>query len=104
LPGAIATFVAYAVREAVGPSMRIVASPEPNGRARIDVEVPSERLQAVELESVLDPARAPGTTEHRGLSLALRLGRAIVELHGGSIELDRRAGTETFSLHLPTTP
>jgi signal transduction histidine kinase len=103
LPRAIATFVAYAVRETVGPSMRIVASPEPNGRARIDVEVPSERLQAVELESLLDPSRAPGTTEHRGLSLALRLGRAIVELHGGSIELDRRAGTETFSLHLPTT-
>lgn len=103
LPRAIATFVAYAVREAAGPSMRIVASSAPNGRARIDVEVPSERLQPLELESVLDPARAPGTTEHRGLTLALRLGRAIVELHGGSIELDRRAGTETFSLHLPTT-
>jgi signal transduction histidine kinase len=101
LPRAVATFVAYAVREAGGPSLRIVATPEPPNRARIDVEVPSERLKAGELESVLDPARAPGTTEHRGLSLALRLGRAIVELHGGSVELDRRAGTETFSLHLP---
>jgi signal transduction histidine kinase len=102
LPRAVATFVAYAVREAAGPSLRIIATAEPPGRARVDVEVPSERLKAGELESVLDPARAPGTTEHRGLSLALRLGRAIVELHGGTIELDRRAGTETFSLHLPT--
>jgi hypothetical protein len=90
------------VREAAGPSLRIVAASEPPGHARIDVEVPSERLKAGELESVLNPGRAPGTTEHRGLSLALRLGRAIVELHGGSVELDRRAGTETFSLHLPT--
>jgi signal transduction histidine kinase len=101
LPRAVATFVAYAVREAAGPSLRIVATVESPGRARIDVEVSSERLRAGELESVLDPARAPGTTEHRGLSLALRLGRAIIELHGGTVELDRRAGTETFSLHLP---
>ena len=90
LPRAVATFVAYAVREAVGPSLRIVATAEPPGRARIDVEVPSERLKEGELESVLDPARAPGTTTHRGLSLALRLGRAIVELHGGTVELDRQ--------------
>jgi signal transduction histidine kinase len=101
LPRAIATFIAYAVREAGGSSLRIVATPEPPGRARIDIEVPSERFRAGELESLLDPTRAPGTTEHRGLSLALRLGRAIVELHGGRVELDRRAGTETFSLHLP---
>ncbi|HVR20623.1 MAG TPA: HAMP domain-containing sensor histidine kinase, partial [Polyangiaceae bacterium] len=102
LPRAVATFVAYAVREAVGTSLRIVATAEPPRYARIDVEVPGERLKAGELESVLDPTRAPGTTTHRGLSLALRLGRAIVELHGGTVELDRRAGTETFSVHLPT--
>jgi signal transduction histidine kinase len=101
LPRAVATFVAYALREAAEPSLRIVATPEAPGRARIDVEVPSERLKVGELESVLDPARAFGTTQHRGLSLAIRLGRAIVELHGGSVELDRRAGVDTFSLHLP---
>ncbi len=102
LPRAVATFVAYAVREAVGASLRIVATSEASGFARIDVEIPSERLKEGELESMLDPGRAPGTTEHRGLSLALRLGRAIVELHGGTVALDRRAGTETFSLRLPT--
>jgi signal transduction histidine kinase len=103
LPRAVATFVAYAVREAAGESLRIVAAPGAAGLARIDVEVPNERLKAGELESVLDRGHAPGLTEHRGLSLALRLGRAIIELHGGTVELDRRAGTETFSLHLPTT-
>jgi len=102
LPRAVATLVAYAVREAAGPSLRIVAAPEAPGLARIDVEVPNERVKARELESVLDPGHAPGLTEHRGLSLALRLGRAIVELHGGTVTLDRRAGTETFSLHVPT--
>jgi signal transduction histidine kinase len=102
LPRAVATFVAYAVREAAGESLRIVAAPGAAGLARVDVEVPNVRLKAGELESVLDRGHAPGLTEHRGLSLALRLGRAIIELHGGRVELDRRAGTETFSLHLPT--
>jgi signal transduction histidine kinase len=101
LPRAVATFVAYAVREARGPQLRILATLGERGTARIDVEVPSERLKAGDLESVLDPTRAPGVTEHRGLSLALRLGRAIVELHGGSIRLDRSAGVEMFSLRLP---
>ena len=102
LSRALATFLAYAVRESEAPSLRVMLSPEPNGVARVDVEVPSENFSVPRFEALLDPTRAPGATEHRGLALALRLGRSIVDVHGGSIEVTLRGGVGRFSIFLPT--
>jgi signal transduction histidine kinase len=102
LARALATFLAYAVREAEAPSLRVMLSSEPLGIARIDVEVPSSRFSVPRFEALLDPTRAPGTTEHRGLALALRLGSSIIDAHGGSIEVTQRGGIGRFSLFLPT--
>jgi signal transduction histidine kinase len=98
---ALATFVAYAVREGTGPSLRIVVTTEGDRGVRIEIEVPGERFRQSEVEAVLNPTSAPGTTEHRGLALALRLGRSIIELHGGRVTLAARQGIGVFSLYLP---
>jgi signal transduction histidine kinase len=101
LSRALATFIAYAVREGTGPTMRIVVGAEGDRGVRIEIEVPGERFRQSELEAVLDPTSAPGATEHRGLALALRLGRSIIELHGGRVTLAERQGVGVFSLYLP---
>ncbi|HEY3497468.1 MAG TPA: HAMP domain-containing sensor histidine kinase [Polyangiaceae bacterium] len=101
LSRALATFVASALREAVGSSVRIVVGMEPDQRVRIEIEVPGERYRTSEIATALDPPRAPGEAPHRGLALALRLGRSIIELHGGDVALVDRPGAGSFSLHLP---
>jgi signal transduction histidine kinase len=101
LSRALATFVAYAMREATAPSLRIAAGLERPGEIRLEIEVPSERFRESDLSGLLKPPDAPGAAEHRGLALALRLGRSIVELHGGSVTAARRAGVGVFSLRLP---
>lgn len=101
LSRALATFVAYAVREGTGPTLRIVVGTDGDRGVRIEVEVPGERFRQSEVEAVLDPTSAPGATEHRGLALALRLGRSIIELHGGRVTLSARQGVGVFSLYLP---
>jgi signal transduction histidine kinase len=104
LSRALATFVAYAMREATAPSIRIVALAELPVWTRLDIEIPSERFDEVELAALLDPPDAPGSVEHRGLALALRLGRSVVELHGGLVIAFRRGGAGGFSLLLPAEP
>lgn len=104
LPRALATFVGYSMREASAPSLRVVAASETPAWVRLDIEVPSDRFDEVELSALLDPPDAPGAAEHRGLALGLRLGRSIVELHGGIVMASRRAGTGAFSLLLPAEP
>jgi len=104
LPRALATFVAYAMRQATTPSLRVVAAPEASAWVRLDIEIPSERFDETELAALLDPPDTPGAVEHRGLALALRLGRSIVELHGGMVIAARRAGSGAFSLLLPAEP
>jgi signal transduction histidine kinase len=101
LSRALAPFVASALRGAVGRSVRIVVGVEPDRRVRIEIEVPGESLRASEIRRMLSPPREPGTTEHRGLALALRLGQSIVELHGGSVSLVDHTGAGSFTLHLP---
>jgi signal transduction histidine kinase len=101
LSRAIATFVAYAMREATTPSLRIAVGRETEAHVRIEIEVPSERFRESDLSGLLKPPDAPGAAEHRGLALALRLGRSIVELHGGNVTPARRAGVGVFSLLLP---
>ena len=101
LSRALATFLAYAMREATTTSLRVVVAPESPFRVRLDIEVPSERFNEGDLSGLLKPPDAPGAAEHRGLALALRLGRSIVELHGGSVTPARRSGVGVFSLLLP---
>jgi signal transduction histidine kinase len=101
LSRALATVVACAIREAVGPSVRIVVGLEQDRRVRVEVEVPGERLRTSEIRTLFDPPDAPGAIEHRGLALALRLGRTIIELHGGDVTLVDHPGAGSFRLHLP---
>jgi signal transduction histidine kinase len=101
LPRALATFVAYAMREAESPTLRVVVTSDTENRLRLEVEVPNDRFNVAELDAMFDPSRAPGAGAHRGLALALRLGRSIVELHQGAISLSKRAGGGAFVLHLP---
>lgn len=103
LSRALATFIAYAMREATTPALRIAAGLESADKMRIEIEVPSERFRETDLSGLLKPPDAPGSAEHRGLALALRLGRSIVELHGGSVAPVRRAGVGAFALVLPIT-
>jgi signal transduction histidine kinase len=100
LPRALATFVAYAMRVAESPTLRVVATAE-GDRLRLEVEVPNDGFNVAEIDAMLDPSRAPTAGVHRGLALALRLGRSIVELHQGAIALSKRPGGGAFVLHLP---
>jgi len=104
LSRALATFVAYAMREAATPSLRVVAAAASNDRVRIDIEIPSDRFDEAELAAQLNPPDTPGAAEHRGLALALRLGRSIVELHGGTVTPVRRGGAGVFAVVLPAAP
>ncbi len=110
LAQALATFIGHARRSAVRPSMRVRAGvrlptqrPQPNlykQKLRIDIEIPSPRFTAQELEAMLDPERQPG--QHRGLALGLRLARSIVEHHGGRVRVTGRTVTEpAFLVELP---
>ena len=106
LSRALATFIAQALRAAEAPSVYVSARRE-GPFVEVEVEVPSQRMSPQKLESLLDPHLEPGAAEHRGLALGLRLGRSIIELHEGSVEVGQRGRTGTFRLRLPvdgTTP
>jgi signal transduction histidine kinase len=54
---------------------------------------------------MLDPARQPGESRHRGLALGLGLARAVVELHGGSVGVtDLGPKGIVFTVRFPTLP
>ncbi len=99
---AIATLIGHAVRTADRDWVRMRAGPSRTGGVRIDVEVPSTRFSAAQLDAMLDPGRAPGRDEHRGLALGLGLARAVIDLHGGSITVAEREGKGSlFTVRLP---
>lgn len=111
LSQALATFIGHARRTAERQSMRIrvetdEASDKPTlarRRVRIHIEVPSGRFSAHDLEAMLNPEQQPG--QHRGLALALRLAKSIVELHGGRVKMAGRTVREpAFSVVLYTRP
>jgi hypothetical protein len=82
--------------------MRVL--PSRTGGVRIDLEVPSTRVRAPELAALLDSKRAPGRGEHRGLALALGLVRAIIDAHGGSINVaDRGEKGSVLTVRLPAS-
>ncbi len=99
---ALATLVGHAVRTAERDYARMRVLPSRTGGVRIDLEVPSTRVGALELAALLDEKRAPGRGEHRGLALALGLVRAIIVAHGGSINVaDRGEKGSVLTVRLP---
>ncbi|HSC89883.1 MAG TPA: HAMP domain-containing sensor histidine kinase, partial [Polyangiaceae bacterium] len=93
LSQALATFIGHARRTAERDTLRVLVEVERKSerptlarrRVTIFVEIPSARFSAQELEAMLSPERHPG--QHRGLSMALRLAKSIVELHGGEVNI-----------------
>jgi len=104
---ALATLVGHALRTAERTNLRILVEAEgkpsaPSLKRRkvtIHIEVPSTSFSALELEAMLSPERHPG--QHRGVALALRLARSIIELHGGTLKVVGRTVSEpAFAVEL----
>jgi len=100
MPRAVATLVAYALRTAETQTLRFRAQVE-GKRIRLEIELMSREFNLARLESMLDPNRDPGGTEHRGLALGLRLARAVTELHGGRVEVKTQRVGGSLSVVLP---
>jgi signal transduction histidine kinase len=97
VPRALATFLAHALRSTGDGELHVHGSAVPGG-VRIDVELPRPDP---DLEALLKPHPGRVETQHRGLALALRLARSVVELHGGSVEIGDRGGVPAVSVLLP---
>lgn len=111
LPHALSTFIAHSRRTAERNSLRVLVErddkPErPTLKKRkitIHIEIPSSRFSARDLEGMLHPETHPG--QHRGLSLALRLAKSVVELHGGQVTVTGRTVLEpAFAITLFGNP
>jgi nitrogen-specific signal transduction histidine kinase len=91
LTRAIAVIVAHALRasaaDANGRIVRVRAAmaAEPGTAVRISIEHGTRLVTQAELEALF--ARQ-ASSRGRGLTLGLSLARAVVELHGGSVEVD----------------
>jgi signal transduction histidine kinase len=103
MPRALSTFIGHAVRNASTPVLRLRAAPDGPSRVRIDVEAPSERFTAKQLQAMLDPNRQPGVGQHRGLALGLSVARSIVELHGGRVQVHEQRGGAVFTVVIPAS-
>jgi signal transduction histidine kinase len=104
---ALATFLGHARRTSERGSLRVLVQVEPKQenaslkrrKVTIHIEVPSARFSAHDLEGMLHPEEHPG--QHRGLSLALRLAKSVIELHGGKVAVTGRTVSEpAFAIHL----
>jgi len=63
------------------------------------IDIASSRFSAAVLQGILDPEKHP--RQHPGLSLALRLAKSVIELHGGSISVTGRTVSEpAFAVHI----
>ncbi len=111
LTQALATFIGHARRTAERASVRVRVDVQKKSekptlerrRVRIHIEIPSTRFSARDLEAILNPEVRPG--QHRGLSLALRLAKSVVELHGGRVRITGRTVREpAFAVDLLTRP
>ncbi len=82
---ALATLIGHAVRTRdTGEPVHVIARSSPS-RVCVDIYVPSSLATAAGLEALLDPMRAGGARQHRGLALGLGLVRSVIRLHGGSV-------------------
>ncbi|HVH44610.1 MAG TPA: HAMP domain-containing sensor histidine kinase [Labilithrix sp.] len=72
-------------------------------RLRIEVETSGEGLPVAEREKIFDAFKSAESARRQGgLGLGLQLARSIVEIHGGSIEVDNTAhGGMVFRVWLP---
>ncbi len=104
---ALATLISHGLKTAERDSLRILVDCErkdkrPSLKRRkvtIHIEVPSTKFSAQELEAMLSPERHPG--QHRGVSLALRLAKSILDLHGGQVKVTGRTVREpAFAIEL----
>jgi signal transduction histidine kinase len=94
-PAALAVLLAHAMTEALAAKqgvVRIRATNDGRPLPRIDIEHASPRTRPSHLEQQLE-GRSP-TKVARGAALRLSLARAIIELHGGRVEVGRGARGE----------
>ena len=104
---ALATFLGHARRTSERGSLRVMVQTEQKSerpslkrrKVSLFIEIPSSRFSAQDLQSMLNPEQHPG--QHRGLSLALRLAKSVIELHGGTVSVTGRTVSEpAFAIHL----
>jgi signal transduction histidine kinase len=77
--------------------------PDTGFRLRVEVETSGEGLPVGEREKIFDAFKsAESARRHGGLGLGLQLARSILEIHGGSIEVDNTdRGGMIFRVWLP---
>jgi signal transduction histidine kinase len=77
--------------------------PDRGERLRIEVETSGEGLPVAEREKIFDAFKSAESARRQGgLGLGLQLARSIVEIHGGSIEVDNTEhGGMAFRVWLP---
>jgi signal transduction histidine kinase len=71
---------------------------------RIDVELTTPRASSGDREKIVDAFKNPeNARRHGGLGLGPSLARAIVELHGGRVEIETmEAGVTVVHVWIPT--
>ena len=91
-----------------GSSVELRASPRPDGRMALVVTDHGIGIPPDKIESVFEPfgqADVDTTTEGQGTGLGLPLVKSLIEVHGGSIEIDsRRGGGTCVTLTFPPPP
>lgn len=98
---ALATLIAYGVRNSQRNTLRVLATRAGDGVIRIDIEVPNPRVTYRQLKKLLTQAHS-GDREHRGLALGVSLSRSVIELHGGTVRpVGRTADSTAFCVRLP---
>lgn len=77
--------------------------PDRGERLRIEVETSGEGLPVAEREKIFDAFKSAESARRQGgLGLGLQLARSIVEIHGGSIEVDATSASGlVFRVWLP---
>jgi signal transduction histidine kinase len=77
--------------------------PDQAGRVRVEVETSGEGLPMAEREKIFDAFKSAESARRQGgLGLGLQLARSIVEIHGGTIEVDGAGGSGViFRVWLP---
>ncbi len=99
---AIATLIAYSVRNTRSGPIRVIARVDAD-QVQIDVDSPLSNRTALDLEAILHPmGKSAPRREHRGLALGVSLARSIIELHHGTLRVVE--GNQTlayFRVELP---
>jgi len=83
--------------------VRATLPADQGARLRIEVETSGEGLPVAEREKIFDAFKSAESARRQGgLGLGLQLARSIVEIHGGSIEVDNNAhGGMVFRVWIP---